>query len=96
MVYVILHYGMALFSFIALADGLIHLCRNRRVLFMPQEKAFDGTIALFFVLLFVLFFIASYSFFLCSGRYAMPLAPLFLALIAAFLSRISVKQQPKM
>jgi hypothetical protein len=80
--YIALHYGVALLTFIALLGTIIFLGLQREVIFSPKAANFEACAGLFFTLIFVVAFIFSYSFFYCSGRYAMPLAPLFLVQIA--------------
>jgi hypothetical protein len=67
--YAFLHYGMALLTSTGFVFALRSLAASPEIFFMT-----------FFALLYIFF----HSFFYCSGRYAMPLSPLFLILIAFF------------
>jgi len=86
--YAFLHYGMALLTFVSLVHALVFLVQNRKNIFLPHEDGFKLTIGIFFTSLFIVLYIFFYSFFYCSGRYAMPLAPLYLILIAFFFKKV--------
>lgn len=84
----LLHYGMALVTLISLIYAVVFMVKRRKILFEPEAKDFESTVVIFFTSFFILLFILFYSFFYCSGRYAMPLVPLFLLLIAFWFKRI--------
>lgn len=90
--YPLWRYGTAFVTLGALIWGVIFLWRQRRVLLIAPHPLFKEASALFFMMYFISLFVFFYSFFCCSGRNALPLAPLYIALIAYAFKNLSTRR----
>lgn len=84
-----LSFGMALLTAAAVIFAFRYTWRKRREIFGTERDPEEPAIILFCVILVLTPFIGLHSFFLVLKRYVLPLAPLYLALIAFFLQTTS-------
>ncbi|MDO8662392.1 MAG: hypothetical protein Q7K98_04135 [Candidatus Omnitrophota bacterium] len=79
---------MAILTFVAFIYLISFLLRERKNFFVPHEKI---KIILFLSLLLIFLFSSAQALFIIVGRYALPVVPLYLIILAFFIQKIVTK-----
>ncbi|VAX35697.1 hypothetical protein MNBD_UNCLBAC01-503 [hydrothermal vent metagenome] len=91
----IIRLGVSLLSLISFLYALIFIIKNLKVVFYPEEQSREPVRILFFILFGICCHVGMYAIFMTITRFALPIAPLYLATIAFALDRILCKKKIK-